>query len=132
MPLKTRLGQTLCQGSWRVRFQPLTTSKPCVELVEEAGDLGGVVLEVGVEGEDDVASGGLEAGGEGGGLAEVAAEADGADAGVGGGEPADGGPGAVAAAVVDEEELEGALAQWTWSAASASWAWSSARLCSSL
>src|SRR5262249_14299113 len=43
---------------------------------EEAGDLLRVVLQVGVEGEDDVAAGGPEAGRERGGLAEVAPEAD--------------------------------------------------------
>jgi hypothetical protein len=47
---------------------------------DEVGDHGGVVLEVGVEGEDDLAAHALEAGGEGRGLAEVAAEVDDADA----------------------------------------------------
>src|SRR5262249_6498754 len=47
-----------------------------IQLVEEAGDLGGVVLEVAVHGEDERAARGLEAGDKRGRLAEIAAEPD--------------------------------------------------------
>ncbi len=43
------------------------------ELGEEGGDFVGVVLEVAVHGEDEIALSVIEAGGEGGGLTEVAA-----------------------------------------------------------
>ena len=43
---------------------------------EKTGNLGGIVLQVGVEGQDHVAAGRVEAGGQGRRLAEVAAKAD--------------------------------------------------------
>ena len=55
--------------------------------------------------EDDVAARGLEPGHQRGGLAEVAAEPDRADARVLAGQLGEHLPGAVAAAVVDEDEL---------------------------
>ena len=77
------------------------------EFGEEVGDFVGVVLEVAVHGEDDLALGVVEAGSEGGGLAEVAAELDDEDAAVYGGDLFEQAVGAVAGAVVDEDELEG-------------------------
>ncbi len=77
------------------------------ELGEEVGDLVGVVLEVAVHGEDVVALGVVEAGGEGGGLAEVAAELDDENAAVYGGDLFEETVGAVAGAIVDEDQLEG-------------------------
>ena len=55
--LKTRDGMTLCQGSWRTCFQPLTTSRPLLHRRQEAGNLVGIVLEVGVERHDQLAPG---------------------------------------------------------------------------
>jgi hypothetical protein len=77
------------------------------ELGEEVGDFVGRVLEVAVHGEDELALGVVEAGSEGGGLAEVAAELDDEDARVYGGDLFEETIGAVAGAVVDEDELEG-------------------------
>ena len=77
------------------------------ELGEEVGDLVGVVLQVAVHGEDEVALGVVEAGGEGGGLAEVAAELDDEDAAVDGSDLFKQAVGAVAGAIVDEDQLEG-------------------------
>lgn len=78
-----------------------------VEPGEEVGDFGGVVLEVGIDGDDDGAAGEAEAGVEGGGFAEVTPEADGAGGvvGVGGGKVLGHVPGAVTAAVIDEEDF---------------------------
>ena len=78
---------------------------PFVELGQEPGDLGRVVLEVAVEGEDDRALRRPEARRERRGLAEVAAEPDAPDPRVGRDRVPDHPPRAVAAAVVDEEEL---------------------------
>src|SRR5262249_11974606 len=50
--------------------------EPFAKRGEKVGDLVWVVLQVGVECHDRLAERGLESGGEGGGLAEVAAEAD--------------------------------------------------------
>ncbi len=77
------------------------------ELGEEVGDLVGVVLEIAVHGEDVVALGVVEAGGEGGGLAEVAAELDDEDAAVYGSDLFEEAIGAVAGAIVDEDQFEG-------------------------
>ena len=96
----------MCQGSWRVFFQPLITSKPCSSSSQEARDLGRVVLEVAVEREDQVAPSGLEAGREGGRLAEVAAEPDRARPRIAPGQLGQDPPRAVAAAIVDENELD--------------------------
>ena len=78
-----------------------------LEFGEEAGDLVGVVLEVAVHGEDELALRVVEAGGEGGGLAEVAAEFDDEDARIDGGDLFKEAVGAVAGAVVDEDEFKG-------------------------
>src|SRR5690606_40324678 len=51
------------------------------ELLDHGRELGGVVLEVGVEGGDVAAAGAGEAGGERGALAVVAPEADASEAG---------------------------------------------------
>ena len=77
------------------------------ELGEEVGDLVGIVLEIAVHGEDVVALGVVEAGGEGRGLTEVAAELDDEDAAVYGGDLFEKAIGAVAGAIVDEDQLEG-------------------------
>ena len=77
------------------------------ELGEEVGDLVGVVLEVTVHGEDEVTLGVVEAGGEGGGLAEVAAQFDDEDAAVYGGDLFKEAVGPVAGAIVDEDKFEG-------------------------
>src|SRR5262249_15486995 len=76
------------------------------EGIQKAGDLGRVILQVGVHGEDGIAASVGETGGEGGRLAEVAAKADAAHARVVVRELLDDLPGAVARAVVDEEDLE--------------------------
>ena len=74
---------------------------------EEVGDLVGVVLEIAVHGEDEVALGVVEAGGEGGGLAEVAAELDDENPTVDGGDFFKQAVGAVAGSIVDEDQFEG-------------------------
>src|ERR1700730_9239786 len=76
------------------------------KLGEEVGNLVGIVLEIAVHGEDEVPLGVVEAGGEGGGLAEVAAKLDDENAAVYGGDFVQQAVGAVAGSVVDEDELE--------------------------
>ena len=51
-------------------------SGPCSSLPDHRRDVGGIVLQVAVGGDDEPAAGVREAGGERRGLAEVAAEAD--------------------------------------------------------
>ena len=81
--LNRREGSRLEAGSWRLRFQPETRSRSVVlQLGKEAGDLLRVVLEVAVHGDDQTPGAVVEAGTEGGGLAEVAAQADQLDPGV--------------------------------------------------
>ena len=58
-----------------------------VDFFQEQGDVGGVVLQVAVHGDEDVAGGEVDAGLEGGGLAEVAAQANHLDARVAPGQP---------------------------------------------
>ncbi len=65
------------------------------------------MLEVTVHGEDEVSLGMIEACGEGGGLAEVATELDDEDAAVYGSDLLEESVGAIAGAVVDEDQLEG-------------------------
>jgi hypothetical protein len=77
------------------------------EACNEVGDLVGIVLEVAVHGDEHVALGVVEASGERGGLAEVAAELDDEDARVDGGDLFEQAVGAVARAIVDEDHLEG-------------------------
>ncbi len=78
-----------------------------VDFGDELGELVGVVLEVAIHGNDDVAAGVIEAGGECGGLAEVAAEVDDEDVGVGFGELAEAGVGVVLGAIVDVDDFVG-------------------------
>ncbi len=77
------------------------------EFCEEGGDLVGIVLEVAIHCEDVVSLGVVEAGGEGGGLAEVAAELDDENAGVHCGDLFEEAVGAIAGPIVDEDEFEG-------------------------
>ncbi len=79
-----------------------------VIMLEEQGDVVRVVLEVGIEGDDDIAGRGVEAGAHGGGLAEVAAQPHEAEMGVLVGACGEQLPGSVLAAVVDEDDLVGA------------------------
>ena len=66
------------------------------QLGEEVGDLVGIVLEVAIHGEDVIALGVVKAGGEGAGLAEVAAQFDDEDPAVDGGDLFEQAVGAVA------------------------------------
>src|SRR5258708_38207244 len=77
------------------------------KLGEEVGNLVGIVLEIAVHGEDEVALGVIEAGGEGGGLAEVAAELDDENAAVDGGDLFKQSVGPGAGAIVHEDQFEG-------------------------
>src|SRR5690606_12144172 len=78
---------------------------PFPDALDQARDVAGVVLEVAVHADDDVAAGVVESGLHGGCLAVVAGEADQAHAGVlGGAARGDRGRG-VGAAVVDEDQL---------------------------
>src|SRR5690606_31533407 len=76
------------------------------ELLDHGRELGGVVLEVGVEGGDVAAAGAGEAGGERGALSVVAPEADAGEAGVLPVQPLDDRPRVVAGTVVHEPHLE--------------------------
>src|SRR6202022_2507658 len=77
------------------------------KLGEEVGDLVGIMLEIAVHGEDEVALGVIEAGSEGGCLTEVAAEFDDENAAVDGGDLFQETVGAVAGSIVDEDQFEG-------------------------
>lgn len=77
------------------------------DFFEEEGDVFGFVLKVAVEGDDDAADGFIEASGEGGGLAEIAAEADDFEASIGFAKVGEAVEGAVGGGVVDEEDLVG-------------------------
>ena len=74
---------------------------------KKARDVGRVVLQVGVHGDDDPAPGGLEAGLEGRGLAAVGGEGEVAHRIVSGGQGLDDGKACIRAAVVDEDDLPG-------------------------
>ena len=76
-----------------------------VELREQPRDLGGIVLKVAVDRDDDVALGFLEAGLQRGGLAEVAPEPDDAYLVVLRVQTRERREGAVGRAVVDEDDL---------------------------
>jgi hypothetical protein len=78
-----------------------------VQTVEKPGNVRRVVLQVGVEGDDEAAAGRAEACGQGRRLARVAAQADDPHAQVLAGELAEGREAAVAAAVVDVDHLAG-------------------------
>ena len=82
-----------------------------VQLCEQARDLARVVLEVAVDRDDDLALGVREPGGEGGRLAEVAAQADDLRVRGPGVEPRQRGERAVLRAVVDEDRLPGLAAR---------------------
>lgn len=79
-----------------------------VELGQQAGDVGRIVLQVGVQRHDHVVARGVDAGGHRRGLAEVAAEADQAEMRIGRAGGLEVVPGAVARAVVHEDDLVGA------------------------
>src|SRR5450759_1194179 len=76
-----------------------------VHLGQQARDITRVVLQIGIGGYDDGAARGREPGGEAGGLAEVAAEADDAPARVGGMHCFQALKAAIATAVVDHDDL---------------------------
>ena len=71
---------------------------------EECGDVGGIVLQIGVHGHDIRAARGAQAGVAGGGFAAVEGELHAAHPRVFGDEGFDGGPTAVLAAVIDEDD----------------------------
>ena len=104
--LKTRLGSTLCQGSCRAPLPAADDVDLPSSVREEPGNLGRVVLEVAVEGEDDLAAAGRETRGERRRLAEVPPEADAPDPRILGGKFADHVPRIIAAPVVDENHLD--------------------------
>ena len=104
--MKTRDGQDLVPRIVADLLPAADAVEPFVDLGQEAGDLARVVLQVGVERDDQVAAGGVEAGREGGRLAEIAAEADAADARIGRRELLDSLPRAVGRAVVDEDDFQ--------------------------
>ena len=77
-----------------------------VELRQQRGDLGRVVLQVAVDRDDAFAFGGVKTGAEGGRLAEIATKADAEDSRIVSGQFADRSPGAVSRAVVDDDDLQ--------------------------
>ena len=80
------------------------------EVLEEAGDFVGGVLEVGVERGNEGAASVAEAGGEAGALAGVGGVKEAADGGILGLELADAFGGAIGAGVVDEDDFVGEVA----------------------
>ena len=78
-----------------------------VDLGEQGGDVRRIVLEVGVQGDDDVPPGEIEPRGQGGRLAEVPPEPDDADPRVARPEALQGLERAVRASVIDEDDLVG-------------------------
>ena len=78
-----------------------------VELGDEPRDVGGIVLQVAVGRDDDLAAGVVEAGGEGGGLAEVPAQAQDAHPRVRGLDREQPLPRRIRGAVVHEDDLVG-------------------------
>ncbi len=92
--------------SMRSLRQPRDDVVALFELFKEVGDLVGVVLQVAVHGEDELARGVVEAGGQGRGLAEVAAQLDDEHAAVDRGDLFEKLVGTVAGAIVDEDQLE--------------------------
>ena len=81
-----------------------------LEQRHHGGDVARIVLQVAVHRDDVAAAGVGEAGGKGGGLAEIAAELDDAQPGVRGLQPREPREGVVGAPVVDREDLVGASA----------------------
>ena len=103
--LKIRDGIRRVSGSRRFVFQPETRSKPSSSFASSRGISAGIVLQIAVDRDDDVALRLLEAGLQRGRLAEVAAQPDDADVVVRGVQPRERGEGAVRRAVVDEDDL---------------------------
>ena len=104
--MATREAIRLVQGSRRSTRQPQTASLTG-EGGEELRDVVGVVLEIGVHGDDDRAAGALEPGVEGRRLPGVPAESEDADPGILGRQLAEHVARAVGGAVVHEQDLEG-------------------------
>ena len=76
------------------------------QLLQEQGNVVGIVLQVAVHGDDVLALGVIEAGGQRRGLPEIAAQLDHHHAAVDGGNLLQHPEGVVAAAVIDEDQLE--------------------------
>ena len=105
--LKIRDGIRRLSGSRRFVFQPETRSKPSSSLASSRGISAGIVLEVAVDRDDDLALRRLEAGLQRRGLAEVPPQPHDADAVVRGVQPGQRAERAVGGAVVDEDDLPG-------------------------
>ena len=93
------------QGVAPLRLPARDEVESLLELCEQAWDLGRIVLEIAVDGDDDVALRLLETSLECGRLAEVAPEPDDANVLVRGMEARERGEGAVGGAVVDEDDF---------------------------
>ena len=76
MPLNTRLGNTLCHGSWRTFFQPLTTSSPPRSAARKRGISCGSSCRSASSVSTTPPRAALNPAGEGRRLAEVPPEAD--------------------------------------------------------
>ena len=74
--------------------------------LEEQRDVGGIVLQVAVHGDDVFAAGMVEAGSKAGGLAKVAAQLDHGHAAIDGGDFAQQIEGAIEGTIVDQHHLE--------------------------
>ena len=79
-----------------------------LELIDHRGDVARIVLQIAVRGDDQPAARVLEAGGEGRGLSEVAAEPDHAQMRIARLQPRQDREALVRAPVVDDEDLVGA------------------------
>ena len=79
---------------------------------EEQRNVGGIVLQVAVHGDDVFAAGVVESSGEAGGLAKIAAQLDDGHAAVDGGNLAQQRERAVDRAVIDQHHLEGLAARF--------------------
>ena len=76
-------------------------------LFQKQRDVGGIVLQIAIHGDDVLAPGMVETGGQSGGLAEVAAELDHRDAAIDGRDLAQHGESVVVRTVIDQHDFEG-------------------------
>src|SRR3954470_12059267 len=79
---------------------------PLFEHLDDAGNFRGIILQIGIHGNDELSPATAEAFGKRRGLAAVAPELDALDARIFGGKGLDAGEGAVLATVIDDEDFE--------------------------
>ena len=104
-PVVDARGENLVPGIAPGLFPPDNDIAAFLEFLEEGGDFLGVVLKIGVHGEDQLARNAFKARGKRDRLAEIAPEPDDFDLGVLRAQGRELFVGAVGASIVDEEEL---------------------------